>query len=152
MKGGYCLVLSLPSEMSLRVKGRTFALAPGTYAYCGSALNSLDARVERHVRNFNGERVRQYWHIDYLLPSAAGLTIVKTHARSNIECALVSLLSKKGLEPIPHFGSSDCRSGCKGHLLRSQGSMRATAGQAFSSLLELGLSPEVLELKTPRPL
>jgi Uri superfamily endonuclease len=63
---------------------------------------------------------------------------------------LVSSLSRKGLEQIPGFGSSDCRSGCMGHLLYLEGPFASGARQVVSSFRELGLCPEVLELKTLR--
>jgi len=81
-----------------------------------------------------------------LLPISKHLSVVKAAARSNIECKLVYTLSGKGLKPVPRFGSSDCRSGCKGHLLYAKGSLTSATRQAFSSFTELGLSPEVLEL------
>lgn len=152
LKGGYCLVMSLNSETHLKTKGRTFSLTPGTYIYCGSALNSLDARVERHIRNFKGERIKRFWHIDYLLPFSKPLGVVEATASFNIECKLVSSLTSIGLKPIPGFGSSDCRSGCKGHLLHAGGSFTSATQQAVLSFKQLGLSPEVLKLKTPRPL
>lgn len=145
MKGGYCLVMSLISEASVKSNRKEFLLSPGTYAYCGSALNSLDARVSRHILNFKTGSVKRFWHIDHLLPLSERLSIVKAASATNIECQLVSHLVGQGLQAVAGFGSSDCRSGCIGHLLRSEVSFPKTTEEAVSSFKRLGLAPTVLE-------
>lgn len=152
MRGGYCLVLCLDAQTRIETRGKTFDLPPGTYAYCGSALNSLEARIERHARNFRGGQLKRFWHIDYLLPHSANLTIIKAPAGSSIECKTASKLREKGLVPVPGFGGSDCRSGCGGHLLFSDGAYGSTIGLVVASLSELGLKPEVQTLKAPKSL
>ena len=51
MKGSYVLVLKLEEDKRLTI-GRlgTFEFPAGLYLYCGSALNGLEARVRRHLR------------------------------------------------------------------------------------------------------
>jgi len=143
LKGGYCLILSLDSKASLGAKGRAFVLAPGTYVYCGSALNSLNARMERHIRNFSGGQIKRFWHIDYLLPRSKRLTIVKAATNSNIECNMVSILTNKGLKPIHGFGNSDCRSECGGHLLLSEDSFTSTVRLVLTTFAELDLISDI---------
>jgi len=152
VKGGYCLVLSLNLAASIELKNTIFSLQPGTYIYCGSALISLDARLERHIRNFKGGTIKRFWHIDHLLPASERLSVVKAASTANVECRLVSLLAKRGLQPIRGFGSSDCRCGCKGHLLYSEGSFSEATQKAVASFMELGLAPEVLDVVPSRPL
>lgn len=150
MKGSYCLILTLDSEVILTTRGKRFRLTPGTFVYCGSALNSLEARVDRHIRNFRGENTKRFWHIDYLLPFSINLSVVKVATGSSAECQLSHSLASKGLKPVPGFGNSDCKSGCKGHLLHSEVPFQDTAKQVVSSFKELGLSPQLLDIPKPK--
>lgn len=115
MKGTYCLVIDVPTSVTLRVGslGRILFRA-GTYVYVGSALGGIEQRVRRH-------RTRQKklrWHIDYLLSKAQILTTVCLSSLSkDMECRVAAILL--GLEgattPVARFGSSDCR--CPAHLV-----------------------------------
>ena len=81
----------------------------GFYAYVGSALNGIEARVKRHFRL----NKKHHWHIDYLLDRASIYEVVLVPVEGRLECALARAL-KEELTCIRRFGSSDCR--CSGHL------------------------------------
>lgn len=84
---------------------------PGTYVYVGSAMNSLGARIKRHL----GKDKKIFWHIDYFLDSD-GVKIEKVlykESNKKQECEIAR--SIKG-NPVKNFGSSDCD--CKSHLFR----------------------------------
>lgn len=119
LPGVYALVLEVnePLEIQVRQLGR-FELAPGRYAYVGSAHGSggLRARLARHLRPVK----RLHWHIDTLtavLPVSAVLAVADPRP---LECTWVRrLLATPGAGvPITRFGSSDCRAGCPAHLIR----------------------------------
>lgn len=114
VKGSYVLLLSLNAEAEI-VVGRLgpFLLAPGLYAYCGSGLAGVDARIARHKRR----EKKLHWHIDYLLQRVdlVGVWIFRSEQR--LECTLAAILANlpDASIPVPRFGSSDCR--CRSHLI-----------------------------------
>ena len=137
-------MLSLDSEVRLRIGRRTFEFEPGIYVYSGSAMNSLEPRIKRHVRSFRGEKVNKFWNIDHLLPHIASMEVVWAESDSKVECRMVALLKSKGFEVVPHFGDSDCRSGCGGHLLAAIDNTMAIVVECVSACYEsLGLRPEM---------
>ena len=64
MKGSYILIIRVKNDLTIKIGslGKTF-FSKGVYAYVGSAMNSLEARIRRHLRN----EKKTFWHIDYLL-------------------------------------------------------------------------------------
>jgi Uri superfamily endonuclease len=90
--------------------------AAGTYVYTGRASRGLRARVLRHVR---GGR-RRHWHIDYLLasPAARVVDVVLASVDPDGECRVNMAAARNAAVVVPHFGASDCRSGCPTHLWR----------------------------------
>ena len=115
--GVYQLWIRVQRDLQLTVGclGR-FRLAAGLYVYTGRATRGLRARVYRHVL---GGRPR-HWHIDDLLASRhARLTRAVLAGRDPTdECAVNQRMAAAGTCPIPHFGASDCRHGCRAHLWR----------------------------------
>ncbi len=114
--GAYVLFIELDETLTLRETSLgTRTLAPGRYAYCGSAYGpgGLRARLRRHLKH---EKARR-WHIDHL--TTAGWIFALGLVPGGQECALVAGLSRDpGVEvPLAGFGSSDCAS-CPAHLLR----------------------------------
>ncbi len=112
--GAYVLVIDLTRELALDLKARSaVVLAPGRYAYCGSAYGpgGLRARIGRHLRPDKALR----WHIDHL--TSAGRVTVLAGVPGGQECALLRrVLAVRGAGvPVPGFGSSDCRR-CPAHL------------------------------------
>ncbi|MEE8318148.1 MAG: DUF123 domain-containing protein, partial [Dehalococcoidales bacterium] len=67
MTGGYVLLARLPKRQDVKagcLPARSFP--GGYYAYAGSALNGIPARVRRHL----SPAKKIHWHIDYLLQKA----------------------------------------------------------------------------------
>lgn len=112
--GAYVLVIDLARPLALDLPfSRPTVLAPGRYAYCGSAYGpgGLRARLGRHLREHKSLR----WHVDRL--TAAGHVSALAAVPGGSECALFTrVLETKGAAvPVPGFGSSDCRR-CTAHL------------------------------------
>jgi len=102
MKGSYFLVILLDEGKTIRTKGRSFELPPGYYVYVGSAMNSLEKRVERHFR----ENKKFHWHIDFLLKEAKLLRAYLIPSEERLEERLSLEVSGKG-EPVEGFGAGD---------------------------------------------
>ena len=117
MKGSYVLVLNLAEDTQLTV-GRlgTFEVPAGLYLYCGSALNGLEARVRRHLR----QDKKRHWHIDYVTAVAPVKEVWWLESEARWECRWAeAIMGRGGWVVVPGFGSSDCR--CPTHLLRLDG-------------------------------
>ena len=116
--GVYVLHLTVASPQCITI-GRLgqFNLPASHYFYVGSARGAggLRARVGRHLR---GDSAR-HWHIDYLRGIAEVQNVFYTVADMNLECEWSQVLARLSgaFIPVPHFGSSDCRSGCAAHLI-----------------------------------
>jgi len=110
MKGVYLLLLQLDESQQISI-GRLGVqhFSKGFYTYVGSALNSFESRVSRHLSNDK----KHFWHIDYLLDNARVFEVVLIPTEENLECTLATALKEK-LLCISCFGSSDCH--CPGHL------------------------------------
>ncbi len=85
----------------------------GFYAYVGSALSGLEARVSRHLRDAK----KTFWHIDYLLPQRYAKEIIFGVTDCKKECDIANILHTR-FEWVRGFGSSDC--GCWSHLFYSE--------------------------------
>lgn len=115
--GTYILLLDLPQATPLQV-GRLgdFHFPSGVYAYVGSAFGpgGLRARLGRHLHPG-----RPHWHVDYLRLVAQVCGIAYALTPRPQEClwsqALASLPG--AWLPAPGFGASDCRKGCRAHLI-----------------------------------
>ena len=116
MKGVYALVLFVRKEFSSNVGSlRNVTFREGKYIYVGSALNSLEKRLQRHIK----KEKKIHWHIDYLTSSEHSsiekILFLKT--KSKLECKLSQNIAKlPNILPIRKFGFTDCKSGCKSHL------------------------------------
>ena len=112
MKGCYCLIINLDktSEIDIGKLGK-FNFNKGYYIYVGSAMNSLTARIKRHL----SEEKKIHWHIDYLLKNgnAEISDVIYNVSDEKIECELSEEISAKS-EGITGFGCSDCN--CESHL------------------------------------
>ena len=110
MKGSYILLIRLPEAQTMTIGSLSDVYFPqGYYAYVGSALGGIKARLSRHL-NLNK---KLHWHIDYLLPKASITDIIIGESEDRVECAIARALSAQ-FDSIPGFGSSDCR--CSSHL------------------------------------
>lgn len=111
MKGTYCLVVELDDEKTIKIGKRLgkIRFIEGYYVYVGSAMNSLTARINRHL----SDEKKLHWHIDYLLENAEIKDVIYAESSEKIECELSRYLSEK-TEGIKDFGCSDCN--CESHL------------------------------------
>jgi Uri superfamily endonuclease len=117
-RGTYVLLLDLgrPFESVIGRLG-VVSLAPGRYAYVGSAHGpgGLAARLGRHLRR--PERV--HWHVDHLRDTATPAGWLWAEGEMRLECrwaqALLALAG--GAAPVRGFGASDCAQGCAAHLV-----------------------------------
>lgn len=108
----YCLMIKLNQNSRIKIgKLGEMNFKKGYYVYVGSALNSLDARIRRHL----SKEKKLFWHIDYLLASlnAALEEVIMERSKEKWECNVAIEISKKGL-PVNKFGCSDCK--CNSHL------------------------------------
>lgn len=116
MKGTYILLMELKKADTITVgKLGTQHFPQGYYAYVGSALNNLEARIQRHHRP--PEEKKEHWHIDYLLQHANILETLYIESSDREECNTARKLAEKHT-PITHFGSTDCK--CQTHLYYSK--------------------------------
>lgn len=113
--GAYVLLLELAHPLALDIATLPKTdLAPGWYAYAGSAAGpgGIRARVARHGR----QHKKPHWHIDRLT-GAARLLGALALPNGNECAALQALLALPGTSvPIAGFGSSDCAD-CPAHLV-----------------------------------
>jgi len=114
MRGIYLLLIFLKKDTHIRIgKLGDINFEKGRYIYVGSAQNSLETRIKRHL----SENKKLFWHIDYLLNNKnASIEKVyyKLTNKKSDECKYAKLISKKN-SVINKFGSSDSK--CKSHLI-----------------------------------
>ena len=109
--GTYALLIELEIPAIVEV-GR---LGPaqfqaGWYAYIGSALGGVAARVGRHLR----QRKKLHWHVDYLLEKGRLSEVMWALSHARMECRIAAGLLQHGFCYVSGFGASDCR--CPSHL------------------------------------
>lgn len=109
MKGSYVLVIKNSKDQTIQIGklGKIF-FKKGCYAYVGSALNSLEGRINRHMRKDK----KFHWHIDYLLDKTKIVDVFCKKSKRKEECEIAN--NFLDLEFIKGFGCSDCK--CKSHL------------------------------------
>ncbi len=123
LKGTYCLIIYLRKDTTIEIGKRgSINFIRGYYVYVGSALNSLESRLKRHL----SPDKKLFWHVDYLLnsPNAGIEEIVFAVDEGKWECALAAEVSKEGVE-VWGFGSSDCK--CSSHLFNFKELEESTA-------------------------
>lgn len=115
-QGAYLLVLKLDQPHRIDVGGLgSILFRQGYYVYVGSAMQSLTARIDRHLRR----RKTMRWHIDYLREVADTTWALPVRTSRRIEQPLAGALAGV-LTPGPAgFGASD--SGQATHLFYSPG-------------------------------
>lgn len=117
-KGAYVLFLRIPKRSKIRIgKLGTFSFPKGEYAYVGSGMKGIDARVLRHF----SESKKLHWHIDYLLEAGEVIGFTLFLCEERIECVLNDFVSRLpgSMDPVKGFGSSDCDCFSHLHLLSS---------------------------------
>ncbi len=113
-KGSYCLIISLTEDSVVKVGSLgNIDFKKGHYVYVGSALNSLESRLRRHLSH----EKKLHWHVDYLLShvNASLVDIVYVVDDGKWECSIAAQVSEKGIETA-RFGCSDCK--CGSHLFK----------------------------------
>jgi Uri superfamily endonuclease len=111
-KGTYCLIMRLDRSREIPIGRRPPVRFPGGfYCYVGSAMNSLERRICRHMSRDKA----LHWHIDWFLEHARIVDIKRIESQKRLECKLSRDVA--GLAdgiPMRGFGSSDCS--CESHL------------------------------------
>ncbi|MBC8499107.1 MAG: GIY-YIG nuclease family protein [Candidatus Atribacteria bacterium] len=109
----YILVINISEDLKIRVGqlGEAF-FKEGDYIYIGSAKDSLDARLRRHLRKDK----KTYWHIDYLLENQKVKILQIWTIDKKVECQTAEVFYQEPITKIikKGFGSSDCK--CLTHL------------------------------------
>lgn len=138
-KGSYVLLIRVSGLQTITI-GRleTIPFPAGDYAYVGSALNGLKARLDRHLRR----EKKIHWHIDYLLQKATIRNIIVCQTEERVECLIAEALTRH-FDVIQGFGSSDCR--CSGHLFSAPEEMER---QIMEQLNSLGLEPGLIDCRS----
>jgi Uri superfamily endonuclease len=117
MKGSYQLIIHIKKSTTVKIGklGQT-DFEKGTYIYIGSAMNNLDARIQRHLKPKNEKKI--HWHIDYLLSdkNVKVINVIKKLSTMKEECIIANKVFRKSKGCIPGFGCSDCK--CRSHLFR----------------------------------
>jgi Uri superfamily endonuclease len=110
MKGSYILLIEVKEDRYIKIgKLGNLHFKKGFYVYVGSALNSLESRISRHLRS----EKKIHWHIDYLLKFAGIIDFFFKENLRKEECNLSCEL-EKNLNILKGFGCSDCK--CNSHL------------------------------------
>jgi len=126
-KGTYVLLIELKKDDEIEVgKLGVLKFKRGYYAYVGSAMGGLDARIGRHMR----KNKKKHWHIDYLLEESKVMTVFFIEGERR-ECSIASYM-KDEFSGVPHFGSSDCK--CNTHLFYSE-----SAEKMINTLRNIGM-------------
>ena len=136
MKGSYILLFELDAckEIAIGKLGR-ISFPKASYAYIGSGMNGIEARVTRHFRQ--DKKLR--WHIDYLSKEAEIEEAIFCPAKRRIECTLAQALIGE-LEYIAGFGCSDCK--CRSHLYFAS-DLDTLRMKITKAIKQLGLAGEI---------
>jgi len=141
VEGIYALIMHLPRPRQISIGNRPpVHFSGGYYAYVGSALGGIEARVNRHLRNVKKRR----WHIDYLLAEAPVTEVIAGETETRAECAIARALDTQ-FTPVPNFGASDCR--CSSHLFLAPDNkmLSSVIWHVFESA---GVKPELWKART----
>jgi Uri superfamily endonuclease len=140
LKGTYCLFIDLNHNECIKIGKKGYIqFKKGCYIYVGSALNSLEGRIRRHLR----QNKKMHWHVDYLLnsPNTQVTDVFYSDDGVKHECDLVAQIAPKG-EEIKGFGCSDCN--CTAHLFYFQNESQATLN-CLKGFKKLKLEVKTLE-------
>ena len=131
MKGCYCLIIKLDKNSTIRIgkKLGKIEFKKGYYVYVGSAMNSLEARIKRHL----SDEKKLHWHIDYFLKESEIEKVICNVSPKKVECELSQFIASRTCG-IESFGCSDCD--CESHLYYFESKNQAvqTVKDAYDSL------------------
>lgn len=103
VKGVYLVFLEITENTEIEVGALgEIEFEKGTYVYVGSAMNSVEKRLERHFSDVDN----LHWHIDYVTAEAKPFDYFILPESSDYEQWLAENLQKY-CRPVPEFGSSD---------------------------------------------
>jgi Uri superfamily endonuclease len=116
--GNYVMVGQCLQAFTLQAKSFGQVCLPGgLYLYCGSAHGpgGLAARIQRHL----DPSTRKFWHYDHLKAYLIVTRVWWQVSSENCECETAQFLLglPNAQTPIKGFGASDCRKGCRAHLV-----------------------------------
>ncbi|RLG47689.1 MAG: hypothetical protein DRO06_02475, partial [Thermoproteota archaeon] len=137
--GAYCVILWVRRGFEARIGSLgELRFEEGYYAYVGSALRGLRARVRRHLLR---PRTRR-WHIDYLTTSevVCPMTAIYGLTAMRVEEEIAKALEGEG---VPGFGCSDTRG--ESHLKYLGRNLTAARARVEAALEAAGLRPRYLE-------
>ena len=112
MKGCYCLIIHVKrkSEILIGSKLGPVKFRKGIYVYVGSAMNSLEPRLKRHL----SDEKKLHWHIDSLLKDDNSKILdIIYNIDEKVECDISEHLKSKSIG-VKNFGCTDCD--CESHL------------------------------------
>lgn len=124
------LIINLATSSKIKIgKLGQIEFTEGYYVYVGSAMNSLESRVKRHL----SDEKKLHWHIDYLLKKSEINEVIYNESSKKIECELSQYISSK-TNGIEGFGCSDCD--CESHLYYFKNKSEAieTVKDAYNSI------------------
>jgi len=136
----YCLIIQLSQDSTIKIgKIGEIEFKKGYYVYVGSALNSIDSRIRRHL----SKEKKLFWHIDYLLksPNSNVKEVILERSPEKWECDVAMEISKKGTS-TDRFGCSDCK--CSSHLFYFE-SKKAAEDTCLYSFKKLKLAFQKIE-------
>lgn len=120
MKGVYILISYLKKNSKMKIgKLGTIDFKKGYYCYIGSANGksmNIENRTNRHKRVVSEKAGKLKWHIDYFLINQGVSLLDIKRLEDCEECKISKFLETSADRTIRGFGSSDCKSGCVGHL------------------------------------
>ncbi|WP_407416147.1 GIY-YIG nuclease family protein [Methanobrevibacter sp.] len=111
MRGCYCLIINLEKNEEIPIgKLGEIDFKKGYYVYVGSAMNSLESRINRHFKKDK----KLHWHVDYLLANqnCELVDAIYNISSKKVECELSREISNNN--GVDGFGCSDCD--CNSHL------------------------------------
>lgn len=112
MKGCYCLIIYVKRKTEIRIGSKLGLLEfkKGIYVYVGSAMNSLESRLKRHL----SDDKKLHWHVDYLLKDDNSKILdIIYNIDKKVECDISEYLKTEAIG-VKNFGCSDCD--CESHL------------------------------------
>ena len=118
-RGAYILYFDIKLPLTLHVGSLGSSVFPaGRYAYVGSACKGISVRISRHKRLAVEKAGKIHWHVDCLLVDPHTQWGGEVVLENGIECSIsIRIAAMSGVTvPVPGFGSSDCRAGCRAHL------------------------------------
>jgi Uri superfamily endonuclease len=118
LPGHYVIAGRAPASFKVQKKSWGLITFPaGNYFYCGSAHGpgGLLARVNRHLNRTD----KTFWHFDYIKNNLNIDQVWWQVNQVNLECETAQFIAALPNTHIPleGFGASDCRKGCRAHLI-----------------------------------